>query len=127
MGAIDYLWRKTRYFSLIFYLNKEPRWGHSSVLSEDNIYIYGGFSEINSKYFGDLWKLNLSKIFFLEKIKKKENYEWQKIESYNTPAPRRNTSCVANGEKIYIFGGTVHQSGHSDELFSFSLSQNFIS
>lgn len=79
----------------------EPRRAHSCVQFNDEVYICGGYREMNSdanenSAYNDLWKLDL-KTFF-----------WHKIDQV-LPFPRFfHSAAVTSKGCMYIFGGVQH-------------------
>jgi hypothetical protein len=70
------------------------RSGHSAVVFENVMYIFGGKSA-DDQPLGDLYEFNF------------ENLKWTKIHTTGTaPSPRYDYSAVVYKESIFIFGGT---------------------
>ena len=70
-----------------------PRYGHTSVLVDWKIYIFGGKGE-NGLLYNDLWCLDI------------ENWSWELMPTTSTPpTPRLGHCCQAVDGKIVIYSG----------------------
>lgn len=78
----------------------KSRWGHSSFIYNNSIYIYGGFDGID--FLNDLIKLDLN------------TFTYSIINTYNTPKPRSNHCFFIKNSKFYIYGGTGYGTNYSD-------------
>jgi len=89
----------------------DERWGHSSIISQHLIYLFGGYSDLKRAYMNDFWILNL------------ENMVWQQnqVVSNIFPSPRRGHSMVLENNKIYCFGGEIEDGVYSEELFNYNI------
>ncbi|KAM3138447.1 hypothetical protein pb186bvf_009533 [Paramecium bursaria] len=68
------------------------RWGHSSVIIDEKLYIFGGF--IDSKYYNELHQFDF------------ESKQWDRLETYGQiPKPRSNHIMFNYQGKILIHGG----------------------
>jgi len=84
-----------------------PRSAHSSVVYQNQMYIFGGWN--GHKSLNDLYSLNL------------DTLEWRQIKSEGGPSIRRMHSAVVYKDSMYLFGGfDESRPAHSyNELFSF--------
>ena len=74
-----------------------PRHGHSAVLLQRHIFVFGGKGENPRDFFGDLYHLDPNKLI------------WSKPEIMGTaPIPRcyHATDCYRNNE-LWLIGGNV--------------------
>lgn len=85
-----------------------PRFGHSAVLYEDNMIIFGGFDgnfgeSCNDVYFysiGLILSSNFKSLIYLEK------QTWEKKTCIGeSPSPRHQHSAIIVGNMMYVFGG----------------------
>lgn len=83
----------------------EKRYGHSSVVFKDKMYIYGG-KDVNERYSNELYELNLL------------DYKWTNLSS-TTLLPRMFHTCVMWDTSLYVFGGW------NDEIESDIIEINF--
>lgn len=75
------------------------RSGHSALLVDDKIYLWGGWSGEANRWFNDMWVLDLSK-------KKFENLKWEQVDQKGTiPTPRSTHTMFRWGDALYIYGG----------------------
>jgi N-acetylneuraminic acid mutarotase len=76
------------------------RWGHTAVMYEKYMYLFGGCGKNeNYKLFEAVYKLDC------------ESYEWEKITSSTIfPETRDSHSCARIGNKMYIYGGSTADS-----------------
>jgi len=82
----------------------------------DDLYIFGGVNYTNTfssfTFFNDTWKFNFA------------TNQWTKLNPVPSPSARAGCSCVPNGNRMYMFGGSVLNSNFvavaSDELWRFS-------
>jgi len=89
------------------------RWGHSSVVSQDRLFIYGG-AAYNSNF-------QNSEIFYqLDLV----NWNWSKLVPMGaSPGVRDSHSCVAYQDKLYVFGGSVGSESRND-LWEYDIPSN---
>ena len=98
--------------------NNKPssRIGHSMVIIESNIYIFGGYIPPNTVYYSNLYKIDTT-----------DNTS-EKItligDDSNKPCGRINHSMVAYGSNIYIFGGTSNGGIFLDDLYKIDTTNN---
>lgn len=86
----------------------KPRRGHSMVLIESLIVIFGG-SDLNNNFYNDLYIFDLLK------------NTWMKINHFgDIPSPRAEHSAVVYGTTIWIFGG-ASRDGYLNDLYSFNI------
>jgi len=67
-----------------------PRWGHSAVIYQDELWVYGGFT---SSWNSELYCLNLGTLV------------WRRINAEGAPFGRHFHSANVYQDKMYIFGG----------------------
>jgi len=82
----------------------KSRYGHSSILFENQMIIFGGFDVLN--YFNDIHSFNLT------------NYSWSELYPRNpfvSPEPRYLHGTALVNDRMYIFGGK----GKSETLDDF--------
>lgn len=89
------------------------RWGHSVVLHQNNMYIFGGSGNTTSTR-------NWETIYILNC----ENFDWEKCLPYDNtntqyPEPRDSHAATLIGSQMYLFGGSNGDVPLND-LFSFN-------
>jgi len=86
------------------------RWGHSSVVSQDKLFIFGG-AAYNSNF-------QTNEIFYqLDLV----NWNWSRLTPLgSSPGVRDSHSCVAYQDKLYVFGGSVGSESQND-LWEFDI------
>lgn len=88
------------------------RWGHSSVVKDHRLLIYGGNGRNprNVRHWQCFYELDL-----LE-------WEWNKLEPTNRAPPIRDShSAILVGNDIYIYGGSDGNTPKSEDLFRYDL------
>ena len=80
------------------------RWGHTSVIIDNKMYIYGGTGHTShSKNWECAYQLEL------------DSWDWTKIVSSNKPPISRDShSCTVLDKKMYIFGGSDGNDSKND-------------
>lgn len=48
-------------------------------------------------------------------------YSWQKLEYTLNPGPRTRHSMCAFGDRLFLFGGQIHQSVSTNSLWSYDI------
>lgn len=91
------------------------RWGHSVILYENQMYLFGGSGHNNTN------PRNWETIYVLDC----ESLEWEKSYPYdingtNNPEPRDSHAAVLIGKKMYVFGGSNGDIPLND-LYTFNL------
>jgi hypothetical protein len=85
-----------------------PRRGHSMVLADTYLIVFGG-SDLNSKFYND--------VYYFDLLKK----TWIKANCVgNIPTPRADHSAVVYGTTMWVFGG-ASSSGYLNDLYSFNI------
>lgn len=77
----------------------EPRYGHSSVVYNDSMFVFGGRKK--KAFFNDLWMYSFA------------TGTWKLLDVSGAPSPRSRHSVSIVGGKMYLYGG---ESG--EELFN---------
>ena len=127
-----------------------PRTGHSSFISDNNLYIFGGTIK-DGGLLNDFWKLNLDTATW-EKIlpnnngsnnnnpasdennnenneQKNENNAESNNQKYDfsVPSPRSGHSILfRNNNEVYIFGGKIGNFQESNDLWRYDIGSNKI-
>jgi len=85
-----------------------PRRGHSMVLADTYLIVFGG-SDLNSKFYND--------VYYFDLIKKL----WMKVNCVGSiPTPRADHSAVIYGSTMWVFGGASN-TGYLNDLYSFNI------
>lgn len=86
-----------------------PRAGHSAVVVDDAMYIFGGKDDENEKL-KDLWRFDLN------------NQNWQQLDSPdNSVAARSGHSCCVFNNHLIVFGGIQEITKELDDTIVFNL------
>ena len=88
------------------------RWGHSSVVKDHRLLIYGGNGRNprNTRHWQCFYELDLSE------------WEWNKLEPANRAPPIRDShSALLVENDIFIYGGTDGEKPKSEDLFRYDL------
>mgnify|MGYP000875849883 FL=1 len=91
------------------------RWGHSSVLKDSRIFIYGGNGRHprNIRHWQCFFELDLYE------------WDWTKYEATNKPPPVRDAhSGLLVGNDVYIYGGADGISPKNDNFFRYDLTSH---
>jgi N-acetylneuraminic acid mutarotase len=80
-----------------------PRAGHSAIIYNDSMVIFGGRDEYNNKL-NDIWQFNFS------------SYTWESKEDGNPPAGRSGHSASLYKDMMVIFGGIVEVTKELDDM-----------
>jgi hypothetical protein len=86
----------------------QARIGHSSVIYENNLYIYAGERK-DAQFLNDMWMFNLSSHLWTE----------IKFSTDEIPSGISGHSMVANKDMFYIFGGKKGNLRETNELWRF--------
>jgi len=93
----------------------EPRFGHTMVMLNDTIFLFGGEGDSTAKsapVFNDLWRFN------------EDNSMWEEETPIDGPPPARMAhSAVAHGGKMYVFFGEG-ESGLLEDIWKYDPSSN---
>ena len=82
------------------------RWGHTSIVYNNKIYIFGGFDGNN--YLNDLIEFDISSMKIKSIMYSNKNF-------IDIPSPRSNhTACLYDSNKLLIFGGNGLDSLYAD-------------
>lgn len=106
---VDNSWRKAKTING----DKIPKVdSHSVFLMESKLYVYGGYVSDKAQYMKDIYCLDLEKM------------EWSTVyegkNSNDDPEGRSNLAMVAEGQNLWIFGGTNGQKT-LDDMWKFDL------
>mmetsp|Transcript_1956 Transcript_1956/g.2549 ORF Transcript_1956/g.2549 Transcript_1956/m.2549 type:complete len:256 (+) Transcript_1956:104-871(+) len=82
-----------------------PRWGHSAVIFQNELWVFGGFT---NSWNNDFYCLNLA------------TRKWRKINAEGAPTARHFHSANVYNDRMYIFGGLSTKKFSRPEIFSFS-------
>eukprot|EP01102_Stenamoeba_stenopodia_P022805 TRINITY_DN963_c0_g1_i3.p1 TRINITY_DN963_c0_g1~~TRINITY_DN963_c0_g1_i3.p1 ORF type:complete len:658 (-),score=154.57 TRINITY_DN963_c0_g1_i3:105-2078(-) len=84
------------------------RYGHSAVLFEGGMYIFGGY-DTDGLACSDLWRFDLGQL------------SWSKVTTKRAPYARLHHSAVVYNGKMYVFGGKVEDKAHRKDntLYAF--------
>jgi N-acetylneuraminic acid mutarotase len=86
----------------------EPRAGHSAILFEDKMYVYGGKNEENNKL-NDFWSFDLT------------TFEWQRLaDADNVGLSRSGHSVCVYENHMIVFGGIHEITKELDDMFAYS-------
>lgn len=92
-----------------------PRSGHSAVLHQGDMYVFGGKDEDANKL-QDLWKFNYNQL------------SWEKLTQpnldHNLPMARSGHSAALYGDFIVIFGGIYEVTKELNDLYAYSIQKN---
>lgn len=97
----------------------EPRMEHTSIIIDNNLFIYGGIGPEN-KYYNDMWKFDLSSNQF---TKVDFGFNLEKNPQC-APLARSGHAILEIGGKIYIFGGKIDLIKESNELWTYDPAAN---
>ncbi|CAL6066891.1 Kelch_repeat-containing protein [Hexamita inflata] len=86
------------------------RYGHSSVIYNNKLYIYGGKNPTTKSLLDDFCVLDL------------DTLTWSYIQCNENPCGRYGHSLLQLDNKLYLFGGTT-SAGRVSDLWQFDLSQ----
>eukprot|EP01095_Lingulamoeba_sp_RSL-Kostka_P001117 TRINITY_DN1159_c1_g1_i2.p1 TRINITY_DN1159_c1_g1~~TRINITY_DN1159_c1_g1_i2.p1 ORF type:complete len:645 (-),score=189.55 TRINITY_DN1159_c1_g1_i2:105-2039(-) len=87
-----------------------PRWGHSAVVYEGKMYIFGGYS--NQHYLNDLW------------VYDPESNQWELVvPTGKKPNPRHFHAAVTYKDSMYIISGFGLSANHED-IFRYNFVSN---
>ncbi len=108
-------------------LYPSARTGHSSFISGDSLYIFGG-SLKDGTLLNDLWKFNIpnkawTKLFPTAEIEEqiKNGEESQEI---TYPCPRSGHSMLLMENEVLIFGGRIGPLSECNDLWKYDISAN---
>jgi hypothetical protein len=74
-------------------LGPSKRWGHTAVLQNDHMLVFGGNTENPPKSGVEpVFRLNL------------RTWEFERLDAEGGPAPRDSHSCVLLGNKMFVLG-----------------------
>ncbi|KAJ5079303.1 leucine-zipper-like transcriptional regulator 1 [Anaeramoeba ignava] len=80
---------------------------HTSVLYNNKLWIFGGYS-VDNKVFNDLFTFDL------------ESHQWTEIKTQNPPNPLKGHTAVVYNDQMYIFGGSrMFSEGNAINVFDF--------
>jgi len=86
------------------------RYGHSAVIVNDTMLVYGGCGDKNQGAFGDVYSFSFA------------SGEWKVVDvKGQVPPPRFNHSCVVHHSQLLVFGGSKDQSVHYDDGYVFDI------
>eukprot|EP01062_Namystynia_karyoxenos_P036374 TRINITY_DN2648_c0_g2_i1.p1 TRINITY_DN2648_c0_g2~~TRINITY_DN2648_c0_g2_i1.p1 ORF type:complete len:597 (+),score=150.73 TRINITY_DN2648_c0_g2_i1:93-1883(+) len=92
-----------------------PRAGHTAVVHQGRMYVFGGVAEQelgghHTLWLNDLWMLDL------------ETWRWEQIRSRGggVPAPRKGHTAVVNRKSMFIYGGGQDDQTMQGDLWEFS-------
>lgn len=102
LNTDNWTWKKLK-------TGPQERAGHSCVVTEDDLYIYGGYN--NETTFSDLWKYNF------------KTEEWKKMELTSHPNSRAFQLMFYSeiNQQIYILGGISSSKTPLKEIWSFDI------
>eukprot|EP01080_Neovahlkampfia_damariscottae_P011723 gene11723-5062_t len=95
--------------------NPKPRSGHSSVIKDDKMYVFGGsnVSDDTVRYFNDL------NVFDVETM------SWSKLSTKgDVPAARDNHKCICVSDKLYIYGGWCPKTTNDNSVYELDLNSS---
>jgi len=91
-----------------------PRYGHSMIISNERLYVFGGYSQIENRFYYN----NQLCIFDLRSL------HW-KIEELNaSPSPRMHHSAVPYKNSMLIFGGRTPDMEGTCDLHLYDICKN---
>ena len=82
------------------------RAGHSAIVYNDTMVIFGGRDEDNNKL-NDIWSFNFT------------NYQWEYIEATSPPLPRSGHTACSYKDMMLIFGGIYEVTRELDDMHLF--------
>lgn len=85
------------------------RCGHSAVVFNDCIYIFGGMNLFEGVMLNDTWRFNSGLSMFVCSNSAASS-TWARVEAGGAVRPRNSHTAVAIGPSMYVFGG-ADQSG----------------
>jgi len=107
LDLTSFVWEKCNPIGYI----PEERYSHSSVVCNQKIYYFGGYSSKFDINLVDLFCLDIHKMTFT-----------QLSYGNNCPESRRGMSLVAKNDKLYIFGGKQDNDNYFNDIYSYDLS-----
>ena len=85
-----------------------PRRGQSVIIADTYLIVFGG-SDLNSKFYND--------VFYFDLLKK----NWMKVNAVGKiPTPRADHSAILYGTTMWVFGG-ASKDGYLNDLYSFNI------
>ena len=89
-----------------------PRAGHTSIIHEHNLFVFGGTGEDTEKL-GDLWKCDL------------KSYSWQHVEARGTaPSGRSGHSAIAYAGVMIVFGGVCERNRETNAMYVYDFAMD---
>eukprot|EP00057_Strongylocentrotus_purpuratus_P018506 XP_011672980.1 PREDICTED: uncharacterized protein LOC100890755 [Strongylocentrotus purpuratus] len=114
-GSCNELWTldfETLYWHTMVYNNQDPspppRHGHSAVIHDNAMYIYGGSK--NLQRLQDMWKWDFG------------SRQWTKVRYWQGPPALHGHSALSLGDSMMIYGGEDKDGGFRSDLWIFSYS-----
>jgi len=95
------------------------RYKHSMVAIDSNIYIYGGYNNLENNFLDDFYKIDTT-TYNSTKINLIPTYG----NADNKPSAKSGHSMVAIESNIYIFGGYTYGVGYRDHLYKIDTTFN---
>ncbi|CAD8196965.1 unnamed protein product [Paramecium pentaurelia] len=107
--------------------NQDPKWSELKVdgkninhraytsitIHNDFLYLYGGY-QVQLGIMDEFYRMNLKSL----------SYQWEKLSYKENPGPRTRHQMCTYMDRIYIFGGQIHQSVSTNSMWYFDLNSH---